>query len=174
MSNFALEIFDDEGSKCLLYTVVMDGEERSEAEKFFNKFYHSPQFKEYSQELARFLTHTISEKNGAINEYFRDEKNAHALPPYPGVEVEEISILDAFPLRLYCLRLSSSCLILFNGAEKTSQTAQDGATSMSFHEANLFAEKILRALANREIKLCEKQREILDYYEKTIITEILF
>ncbi|KQM36465.1 hypothetical protein [Chryseobacterium sp. Leaf201] len=174
MSNFALEIFDDEGSKCIFYTVLIDGEEKSEVEKFFIKFYNIPEMKMYASELARFLTNTIGEKKGAIDAYFREEKNAHAVPPYPSVEIEEISILDFFPLRLYCLRISSSCVILFNGGEKTSRTAQGGATSMSFHDANIFAEKILKAFANNEIKLCEKEREILDYFEKTKITEILF
>lgn len=96
------------------------------------------------------------------------------MPPYPKIEVEEISILEEFPLRLYCLRLSSSCVILFNGGEKTSQKAQDGKTSMTFHEANIFADKILKAFAEKEIKLCEREREILDYYDSTPISNQLF
>lgn len=174
MSNFALEIFDDEGSKCIFYSVVIDGEEISETEKFFNKFFNMPTMKMYTSELASFLTKTIGDKRGAINTFFRDERKAHALPPSPNIEIEEISILDNFPLRLYCLRISQSCVILFNGAEKTSQSAQEGATSMAFHDANIYAERILKAFADGDIKLCEKKREILDYYEITKITEILF
>ena len=174
MSSFALEIFDDEGSKCVFYSVMIDGEEISETEKFFNKFFNMPTMKNYAMELASFLTKTIGDKRGAINAFFRDERKAHALPPNSNIDIEEISILDNFPLRLYCLRISESCVVLFNGAEKTSQSAQDGETSMAFHDANIYAAKILKAFADSDIKLCEKKREILDYFEKNQITEILF
>lgn len=115
-------------------------------------------------ELATFLSSTIGTKRGALNEFFREEEKAQALPPPIRTEIEEVDFGRDFPLRLYCLRLSPSCLILFNGGKKTSQNAQDGDTSISFRQANEFAKKILDGMHQKQIKLCSKERTILDYY----------
>lgn len=163
MSNFALEIFDDESPKCMFYTVKLDGEDVSETDLFFEKFFNDPETKQPAMDLATFISDTIGTKRGAINVYFRNENLAHALPPPSKVEIEEVAFGTDFPLRLYCLRLSSSCVVLFNGGKKTSQTAQDGETSTAFHQANIFADKIMKALMNKEITLCNRQRQILDY-----------
>lgn len=164
MANFALEIFDDESPKCMFYTVLVEGEELSETDLFFKRFFEDEHFKSEAMELATFLSVTIGTKRGALNDFFREEQKAHALPPPLRVEIEEVDFGRDFPLRLYCLRLSRSCLVLFNGGEKTSQSAQDGNTSISFRQANEFAKKILEALNQKQIKLCSKERQILDYY----------
>ncbi|MDN3606918.1 hypothetical protein [Kaistella yonginensis] len=162
MANFALEIFDDESPKCMFYTVMVEDEELSETDLFFKRFFEDSRFKENVMELAAFLSITIGTKRGALNDFFREENDAHALPPPLRTKMEEIEFGRDFPLRLYCLRLSSSCLILFNGGEKTSQSAQDGKTSIAFQQANEFAKKILDALYNKQIKLCSQNRNILD------------
>lgn len=163
MSNFALEIFDDESPKCQFYTVKLEGEEVSETDKFFEKFINDPELRQATEDLVTFIYEVIGKKRGAINDFFREENSAHALPPTPKVEIEQVAFGTDFPLRLYCLRLSSSCVILFNGGKKTSQSAQDGETSAAFYQANVFADKIMKAISSRAIKLCRKQREILDY-----------
>ncbi len=38
MNTFALEIWDDEGSKCTFYSVRWDDAEENETDKFFNKY----------------------------------------------------------------------------------------------------------------------------------------
>ncbi len=175
MANFAIEIFDDEGSKCVFYTVKWEGEAVSEAEKFFTKYYNIPQFRSFTEELAKFINLSIAEKYGALDGFFRWEKTAQALPPNPNhsMDVEEIEILANFPLRLYCIRLSKSCVVLFNGAEKTSDAAQDGKTSMAFHDANIFASKILSALQHRHLKLSSDERYIIDDLDNYNINDIL-
>ncbi|WP_312818363.1 hypothetical protein [Kaistella carnis] len=45
MANFALEIFDDESPKCMFYTVVVDGEELSETDLFFKRFFENEDYK---------------------------------------------------------------------------------------------------------------------------------
>lgn len=57
-------------------------------------------------------------------------------------------------------------MILFNGNEKTSQSAQDGNTSMVFIEANQFAKRILDALKSEEIMI-KNDREIVAYNGST-------
>lgn len=164
MANFALEIFDDESPKCMFYTVMVEGEELSETDLFFKRFFEDSQYKSEAMELATFLSSVIGTKRGALNDFFREEDEAHALPPPLRTEIEEVDFGRDFPLRLYCLRLSQSCLILFNGGEKTSRSAQDGDTSISFRQAKEFAKKILDAMHQKQIKLCSEKRTILDYY----------
>lgn len=89
---------------------------------------------------------------------------AHALPPRGSHLVEEIVLsFYMFPLRLYCLRISDSLVILFNGAEKTSKVAQQGKTSMAFFEANLFAKRIIEAIQQNEIYISPNKRELRNF-----------
>lgn len=87
--------------------------------------------------------------------------------------MREIKIERNFPLRLYCLRLSHSCVVLFNGGEKTSQTSQEGKTSMAFYEANEFAERILKAFRENIIKLDDDQNSIVEYFGSGDISDII-
>jgi|SRR5690554_3440374 hypothetical protein len=173
MSNFVLEIFDDESPKCQFYTVRLDGDELSETDKFLDKFNRDEHLKPYVQQLVSFIFDTIGIRNGAINDFFREERKAQALPPPVNVKVEEIDFGLDFPLRLYCLRLSDSCVILFNGGEKTSQRAEDGKTSMAFYEANQYAEKILNLFNSKIIRLNSEQREIVDFYTSEPYNELI-
>ncbi len=87
-----------------------------------------------------------------MEDFFRFENEAQALPPAGKYRVGEMTInYGNFSLRLYCLRISDKLVVLFNGAEKTSGTAQGGKTNMVFTEANQFAKQITDALNNKEI-----------------------
>ena len=68
---------------------------------------------------------------------------------------------SGFPLRLYCLRLTDTIVILFNGGEKTARTAQGGKTSKAFREACAFVKKIDEAIKNREIIILEDDQRIV-------------
>jgi len=48
---FALEVWDDEASKCTFYTVRWQDAEENETDKFFDKYYAMPEFKQVTQEL---------------------------------------------------------------------------------------------------------------------------
>lgn len=164
VNNFALEIYDDEGEKCAFYTVRWVDSGISETDKFFMKYENSSKFKHYLQELAIFLTKKMGSETGALEDFFRFETKAHALPPAGIYNVDEINInYDHFPLRLYCLRISDYLVVLFNGAEKTSRTAQGGKTAMAFYEANIFAARILEALKNKDIYIAANQRTFKNY-----------
>ena len=159
MNTFELQIFDDEASQCSYYTVLQDGHELSETDKFFAKYRHDIRLKTYLQELVKFLEIVIGEEYGALKEFFRFENTAQALPPSGTYQIEELTIdYGNFPLRIYCLRLSDNLVVLFNGAEKTSQIARLGKTSMVFTEANQFAQRILEALHSREISISNNGR----------------
>lgn len=164
MNTFALEIFDDQGKLCTFYTVRWEDAELSETDKFFLKFSKENQLKQALQELAKFLEVVIGNEYGALEEFFRFENNAQAIPSSGTYKVEDIYInYGNFPLRLYCLRISESLVVLFNGGEKTANTAQQGKTSMAFQEANIFAKRILEALKNKDIYNNDKQRKFLNF-----------
>ncbi len=165
VNNFSLEIFDDEGSECTFYTVRVDDSAITETRKFFVKFYNDERLGKSLQTLAS-LIESIGDR-GALPKFFRNERIAAALPSYGNIKIGSIEFeFDDFPLRLYCLRLSDNLVILFNGNEKTSQSAQDGKTSMVFIEANQFAKRIMDALKSEEIMI-KNDREIVAYNGST-------
>jgi hypothetical protein len=164
VNTFALEIFDDQGKLCTFYTVRWEDAKLSETDKFFLKFSNENQLKQALQELAKFLEVVIGNEYGALEDFFRFENNAQAIPSSGTYKVEDIYInYGNFPLRLYCLRISESLVVLFNGGEKTANTAQQGKTSMAFQEANIFAKRILEVLKNKDIYINDKQRTFLNF-----------
>jgi hypothetical protein len=164
VNTFALEIFDDQGQICTFYTVKWEDAALSETDKFFQKFRYDEQLKQSLQELASFLEVVIGDKYGALEDFFRFENTAQALPPPGTYKVEGIFInYGNFPLRLNCLRISETLVVLFNGGEKTAHSAQGGKTSMAFREANIFAKRILDALTEKDIYITTDQRAFRNY-----------
>ena len=164
MNRFALEIFDDQGQTCTFYTVRWEDAELSETDRFFQKFRYDEQLKHPLRELASFLEVVIGDEYGAKTDFFRFENAAQALPPRGTYKVEDLYInFGNFPLRLYCLRISESLVVLFNGGEKTAETAQGGKTSMVFHEANIFAKRIWEALREGDVYITADQRTFRYY-----------
>lgn len=160
MNIFALEIFDDQGKVCTFYTVRWEDAKLSETDKFFVKYEKNSTFQRPVQELAKFISKTIGDEMGALDDFFRFENTAQALPPSGSHKVEDVYInFGNFPLRLYCLRISETLVVLFNGGEKTADTAQGGETSMAFQEANIFAKRILDALITKNIYITADQRD---------------
>lgn len=170
MNTFALEIFDARGSICSFYTVRWEDARVSETDKFFNKYNSDAQLKQEFQELAVFIFKKMANETGALEYYFRFENTAQALPPSGRYKVGEFTIdYGDFPLRLYCLRISDQLVVLFNGGEKTEATAQHGKTSMAFREANVFAKRILDALAKEDVYITKNGREFRYYNGDTEI-----
>lgn len=164
MNTFALEIFDDQGHVCTFYTVRWEDAELSETDKFFQNFRYDERLKHPLRELASFLKVVIGDEYGALYDFFRFENAAQALPPSGTYKVEDLYInFGNFPLRLYCLRISETLVVLFNGGEKTANTAQGGKTSMAFQEANTFAKRILDALINKDIYITADRRAFRYY-----------
>ncbi|AEA45027.1 hypothetical protein [Fluviicola taffensis] len=163
MNSFAVEVWDDEGSKCTLYTVKQLDASYSETDKFFLKSRNNDTLKRNFQEIAKFLTTIIGEVDGALSIYFREERSANGIPPKGEIEKDTITFFHInYPLRLYCLRISNEIVVLFNGDEKTSDAAQDGKTSMVFYEAQQFAVKILKAYNYGEFQFGQTEEIIID------------
>lgn len=162
MNSFTVEIWDDEGENCTLFTVRKDGSEHSETDKFFLKAQKNEKLKRNFQELATFITDVIGDQDGALEIYFRDEREAHGLPPKKTIEKEDVTFFYIdYPLRLYCLRISNEIVVLFNGDEKTSNSAQEGKTSMVFYEAQQFAKRILAGILKDEFRFDQDEEIFL-------------
>jgi hypothetical protein len=119
------------------------------------------------------LFEQIGNEYGAHEAFFvRSENKVKALPP---AQARLSSISLAFhgnPLRLYCLRLSTTLVILFNGGEKKSQTVQqDPLLNMKFTEANQFAEAIENALREKYLKITDDGRTLYtdDWSEEILL-----
>ena len=91
MNTFAVEVWDDEGSKCTFYTVRWLDAEHNETDKFFNRYDSMPECKVANRQLLSFLLDSIGEDHGAIDALFnRFENEVVGLPNKGKVNVGEI------------------------------------------------------------------------------------
>lgn len=142
------------------YTVrfEIDGvvEEDSETDKFLKKFLLEPDEPVEEAQIIYMLIEKIGYR-GAFKRYFRFEMKADALPPQNKFLKElkiEFDSLGSQNLRLYCIRLSESIVILLNGGVKTTHKAQDCPNvSSHFRMANKLAQFIEEALKSKEISI---------------------
>lgn len=145
----------------MLYTVRWEHKSHSETEEFFRAHYHDEDLRPHLQELGQLLRQ-IGERTGAVPSFFRHERSAFALPPSGKPRVGQLLLnFEDCPVRLYCLRISNQIVILFNGAKKTSLTAQDGETAIAFREANRLAECITRAIAEGVLIIDEDGKTLI-------------
>jgi hypothetical protein len=163
---FALEIWDNEASKCTFYTVRWDDASENETDKFFHKYARRPELKYATQLLLSFVLNRVGEDYGAIDALFnRFENEVVGLPNKGKVTVDEIVFLYSnFPLRLYALRINDrpDLVVLFNGGLKSAQTNRDSKDlNLKWIEACRFAKRIEEALRNKEIIIDDKSRRIL-------------
>lgn len=172
MNNFALEIWDDEGARCTLYTVRWEDCEDSETNRFFNRFTKNPENKHYNfvLDLYELIMRSIKNGYGATDDFINRPKNrAQALPPKPTSRIEEIEVLGKnFPLRLYCYRVNEQLLILFNGGIKSARTDQDSPDLRTkFYEAQEFAKRIEEALRDGLVSF-DRNKRILTGFQNEL------
>jgi hypothetical protein len=141
------------------YTIQIEEEE----ENLFLQFVNAVKDDEDAQEELAILRKWISkigDEIGARKNYFRGEGygkgGASALPP-PARYLN----LDC-SLRLYCMHINEHIVILFGGAQKTAQRAQDcPQVRPHFLLANKLSAAIDEAIRFREIWLSEDDRQLL-------------
>jgi len=134
---FALEVWDDEASKCSFYTVRWADAERNETDKFFDKYDNIPALKTATQQLLSFVLDSIG---------------------------EIVFLYPNFPLRLYALRINyrGDIVVLFNGGLKSAQTNQASKElNLKWIEACRFAKRIEEALRDGEIMVDTSKRRLL-------------
>ena len=103
----------------------------------------------------------IGKRFGAFPSHFRDEGAADGLPP-PYHQFIETDGPSDHGLRLYCIRLSPSIVILLNGDRKTNQKAGLCKNCKPhFEKANTLAKKITQAILDGYIEIDSEEKEIL-------------
>ncbi len=140
------------------YSVKIENEAYSEVEKFILRFREDAVHGEELQNILALLKIMGNEK-GALSVLFRDEAMAQALPPerYHAIRQNLVQFIDA-NLRLFCLRISSNIVILFNGGVKESQKTQDSSDLLTkFRVAQRFCKAINDKIKNRELKVGDTQ-----------------
>lgn len=171
MFNFQLEIWDDESKLCTFYSVRFLGEELSETDKFFDRFYEIEEYKESVRELLIFILKSIGEDHGAQDIFFnRNENEVSGLPFHGKIKLSEINYhFPNFPLRLYAVRLRDNIVILFNGGIKDGATNQESSLYLKWQEACQFARRIDEAILSQELFIDEKIGLITDGFSDEII-----
>lgn len=114
MSEVELILLNDTGN-CTLYSIQFSTESESEYERFYAKFVEDAKL---NPDLLRIVqvVDRIAEQ-GALERFFRYEGKMND-------SVVALPILKS-KLRLYCLRLSDTILILGNGGVKNSRTYEE-------------------------------------------------
>ncbi|MDE6636920.1 MAG: hypothetical protein K2K32_01640 [Muribaculaceae bacterium] len=98
--------------KCTLYTIQFLTEDEAEYERFYNRFKDDAVFNEDLMRIADLIDRIAN--FGAFERLFRPEgKMSDRVVALPIIKSK---------LRLYCLRLSDSILILGNGGVKNTRT----------------------------------------------------
>ena len=101
-----------------LFTIRFEGDIATEFEKFANKFKDDAKRQADLQIILNTLNRML-ENGAALERYFR----------YEGKMSDNVVALPTFrtSLRLYCLRMSDSVLIVGNGGEKNTKTYEESA-----------------------------------------------
>ncbi|WP_114791844.1 hypothetical protein U0035_15430 [Niabella yanshanensis] len=165
MNTFALELWDDEGTKCTFYTVRKDGAHQNETDLFFDKYHQLPEYKQSVQQLLSFVLDAIGDDHGALDVLFnRFENEVVGLPNRKRVQLGEIVFCyPDFPLRLYALRIKNrkDLVVLFNGGVKSAQTNQQSSgLNLKWREACQYALRIEEAIREGEVIVDTKERKL--------------
>jgi hypothetical protein len=118
-----LQVFRD-FRKVRFYTFQFEEDNISETAKFFDKLKTIESITDDLNRVAQWIVE-IGQNHGALIELFRFEEEAYALPPPPkGQRKVGITQIEHNDIRLYCVWISESIVILANGGIKKSATTQ--------------------------------------------------
>ena len=150
-----------EFKKVRFYTFQKEEQKESETAQFFNKMKTNEEVVDELNRLAQWIVE-IGNNHGALLELFRFEDEAYALPPPPrGQREVGITQIEHNDLRLYCVWISESIVILANGGLKKSATVQGTPELMPhFRFAKTMGKQINQLISEKSFQYRGKQ--ILD------------
>lgn len=120
--------------KCTMYTIQFLSDEQNEFQKFLTKFRNNAEFNSDFQKIMTFVERILDK--GALERYFRPEGRVKD-------SVVALPVLRS-KLRLYCLRLTDSILILGNGDIKKTRSYEEDDTLQGYVMTLQKFEKILK------------------------------
>jgi hypothetical protein len=145
------------------YTVKLSGRKDSEYMDFFNRMSVKDNDRKELIEINNYINN-IGDVTGADKRHFRDEGAAEALPPeYHKIKIVQSISSNDFGLRLYCIALTKSVVILMNGDRKTAQhNSECPNCKPHFDRAVKLSKLIDKAILDKDVSLIEKKLEIHD------------
>lgn len=146
-------------AKVQYYSVCIDGSPLAEFQDFNARMYREEDNLRELREINRYIER-IGQKFGAFPRHFKSEDAAEALPPpYYFFESDES---DNYGLRLYCIRLSTTIVILLNGDRKTAQKVKDCTNCYPhFDFARKLAKKITQAILDGHLEIDDENKELI-------------
>ena len=143
------------------YTFHVENCEYSETASFFNRMKSDDEVADELNKLVQWIVE-IGNNHGALLELFRFEDEAHALPPPPrGQRKVGITQIENNNLRLYCVWISDSIVILANGGIKKSATVQGTPDLVPhFRFAKAMGKQINQLISQKEFN--HRGKDILD------------
>lgn len=137
--------------KVAYYSAQIVGYEFSEFHDFTMRMKKVKKDATQLSEINRFIQ-LIGTTYGAREQYFKREGSAERLPPAKFRFIDSDGETD-FGLRLYCIRISESIVILLNGDRKTAQKIKDCPNCFPhFTLANKLSDAIYEATVQDKIE----------------------
>lgn len=135
---------------CTLYTIQFITEDKGEYLRFYNRFKDDATYNEDLARIAKFVE-SIADL-GALERFFRPEgKMSDRVCALPVTKSK---------LRLYCLRLSNSILILGNGGVKKTRTYDEDDELRGFVVTLQNFDKLIKqGVKDRTITILENEIE---------------
>lgn len=179
MNNRCNIILIERTFKVNYYSILLPSDRLTLFEQFV--YYHTKTHPNKLNHILAWLK-MLGDRIGARMEYFRNEallSDTVALPPYG--KFRKPSYVETDPttgvlyeqannLRLYCMRVNESVVILFSGGIKTAIKAQNCPNVRShFNQANHLCKSINQAFMQRIIRWNDDYSDI--YYPTTIKIE---
>lgn len=142
------------------YTVRLEGRAVNEFSDFYKRMNENEKDKVELAEINRYIE-KIGEEYGAKPQHFKSEDAAERLPP-PYHQFIDSDSPDDYGLRLYCIRLSHSVVILLNGDRKTALKVKDCKNCYPhFEKARRIARKINEAIVEGFAEIDEENKEFV-------------
>jgi hypothetical protein len=142
------------------YTVLLEGKPVTEFRDFGQRMSGNESDKVELAEINRYIM-KIGRDYGARPVHFRDEGAAEGLPP-PYHQFIESDTTDDYGLRLFCIRLSPSVVILLNGGRKTALKVKECENCYPhFKIAERISKNINQAIADGFFEINEEAKEIV-------------
>ena len=150
-----IEIFE-QFEKVTFYTFRFENEAEAETGKFFDNFETNAYYQEEISEIANLIKSIGS--RGAEKRYFRTENAAYAFPPELSIKFVEFEITDENTLRLFCVWVSESIVILCNGGVKKSQKIKKNSPlEYAFRFANSMSMQINNKISKGSLKVIDNE-----------------
>lgn len=153
------------GTKVRYYSIHFEGKETNEIEDFLLRHEQQTHLQEAFEEILSWID-GIAHLTGALEEFFRHERKAAALPPDNRIRKHRrkqfsITYQERNRLRLYLIRLNNNVVILLNGGEKThDDPEQCPRVKRFFKEAQQIADALDEALQSGDIQYNQNQTDL--------------